>query len=158
MSNITPDKELIKNALACKCPKCKQGDLYKDGLFTLTVRESCPVCGLYLADNDSADGPAFFLICVLSFALVPLALLIATYYDIPLWVHGLFWTVLTIGLTVFMLRPVKAYVIALQYKHLPWDSAKKQIELDKAQEQAQEQGDKEDGQEGQEAHTHDPAP
>lgn len=117
---ITPDSSLIKTGWACKCPRCKQGDLYSSAL-TMSVRDQCPVCGLDLAANDSADGPAVFLIFILGFALVPLALILDAFFTIPLWVHALLWSAVAIGLTLGMLRPVKAYIIALQYKHLPWD-------------------------------------
>lgn len=119
---ITPDASLIKIGWACKCPKCTQGDIYKPGL-TMSLNDHCPVCGLNLAANDSADGPAVFLIFILGFALVPLALILDALFIIPLWVHSILWSIVAIGLTVGSLRPLKAYIIALQYKHLPWDSS-----------------------------------
>mgnify|MGYP001231472328 CR=1 FL=1 len=115
-----PDTSLIKTGLACKCPKCETGNIYKPGL-TLTLKDKCDVCGLDLAKNDSADGPAVFLIFILGFALVPLALILDASFDIPLIVHGIVWSVVALALTVGSLRPLKAYIIALQYKHLPWD-------------------------------------
>lgn len=117
---IKPDASLIKVGWACKCPKCKTGDLYEPGI-TLTLREKCPNCGLDLAANDSADGPAVFLIFILGFLLVPLALLADAMFTIPLWAHAILWSVVALGLTLGSLRPLKAYIIALQYKHLPWD-------------------------------------
>ncbi len=117
--------DLLKTALACRCPKCGKGPLYKPGL-TLNLREICPVCGLDLAGNDSADGPAVVMIFVLGLALVPLALVLDANFTIPLWVHAVLWSVVALGLTVGTLRPLKSYIIALQYKHLLWDSAKKQ--------------------------------
>jgi len=121
---VTPDPSLIKTGWACKCPRCKQGDIYRSAL-TVTVRDECPVCGLGLASNDSADGPAVFLIFILGFALVPMALLLDVLLTIPLWVHAVLWSAVAIGLTLGMLRPVKAYIIALQYKYLPWDEQSK---------------------------------
>lgn len=103
-------------ALAQKCPRCGQGDLYKPGL-TLTVQDKCPDCGLALAKNDSADGPAVFLIFLLGALLVPAALLLEVVAAPPLWVHGVLWTIVALSLTLGLLRPLKAYVIALQYKH-----------------------------------------
>lgn len=103
-----------------KCPKCGQGDLY-DSRWTLTVRRACPVCGLDLTRADSADGPAVFLIFVLGFALVPLAFLFETLCAPPLWVHALLWGTVALAATVGSLRPLKAFVIRLQYKHRPWD-------------------------------------
>lgn len=116
MSMITPDKNMMTLALAQKCPRCGRGHLYEPGL-TLTVREKCAECGLSLAKNDSADGPAVFLIFILGFLLVPAALLFESIVHPPLWVHGVLWTAVALAMTLGALRPIKAYVIALQFKH-----------------------------------------
>jgi uncharacterized protein (DUF983 family) len=120
MSTITPDTALIKTALACKCPKCNEGELYEAG-FTLTLREKCRKCGLKLAENDSGDGPAVFLIFILGFLLVPLALWLEFTVHPPLWLHAVLWGAVAVFLTLGALRPLKAYVIALQYKYRPED-------------------------------------
>ena len=96
--------------------------MYEPGL-TLTLKKRCEICSLDLAKNDSADGPAVFLIFVLGFSLVPAALIIDSLYHWPIWVHTLVWSVLSLGLTVGSLRPLKAFVIALQFKYRPWDKA-----------------------------------
>ena len=92
--------------------------MFKHG-FTLDVVDMCDVCGLPLAKNDSGDGPAVFLIFILGFLLVPMALLADAYFTIPLWAHAVVWTLAAIGICVFTMRPIKAYVIALQFKHRP---------------------------------------
>lgn len=117
---MLPDFEQIKLALACKCPKCRQGDLFRPGL-TLTLRDRCEVCGLNLSKNDSADGPAVFLIFILGFALVPLAIWLEFAVHPPIWVHVVLWGGLALGTTLGALRPLKAYIIALQFKHRPQD-------------------------------------
>ncbi len=110
----------LRKAIACKCPRCGDGNLYKPGTY-LDVQDRCPVCHLPLAANDSADGPAVFLIFILGFLLVPLALLFEHLVHPPLWVHAIVWTIVALGLTLGSLRPLKAYVIALQYRHRPGD-------------------------------------
>ncbi len=120
MSSVWPDSSLIKLAWNCKCPKCGKGDLYASW-FDLSVIDKCSVCNLDLSKNDSADGPAVFLIFILGFTIVPIAILFDFIFDIPLWVHGVIWTILMLGITVGSLRPLKAYIIALQYKHRPRD-------------------------------------
>ena len=107
-------------ALSCKCPKCGQGDLYK-ARFSLELRERCASCGLEFSKNDSADGPAVFLIFLLGFLLVPLALIFETLFMPPLWVHAVIWTLCALIITLLLLKPLKAYVIALQYKYRPED-------------------------------------
>ncbi|MGN7437105.1 MAG: DUF983 domain-containing protein [Alcanivorax sp.] len=117
---MTKPVSLLQQSMACKCPKCHKGNLYKGG-FSLDLADSCSECGLDFTKNDSADGPAVFLIFFLGFLLVPLALIVDVALSPPLWVHGVLWTVVTLGLTVGMLKPIKSYVIALQYKHRPGD-------------------------------------
>jgi uncharacterized protein (DUF983 family) len=114
------DLSTIKSAIACKCPRCGQGSLYPSG-FNLALNTTCPSCGLDLAKNDSADGPAVFLIFFLGFLLVPLALLLENLVAPPLWVHAVLWGIIAFGITIGLLRPLKAYIIALQYKHRPGD-------------------------------------
>ncbi len=116
------DAELFRIGWNCKCPRCRQGDLYKPGL-TLTLRERCGSCGLDLSKNDSADGPAVFLIFILGFLLAPLAVLFETLFAPPLWVHAVIWSAAALLITVGTLRPIKAYIIAIQYKHRPQDWA-----------------------------------
>ena len=110
------DKDFVLQALKQKCPRCGVGNLYNPGL-TLTVRDTCAHCGLELAKNDSADGPAVFLIFILGFSLVPAALLFEVLFAPPLWVHAVLWTVVALGITIGAMRPLKSFVIALQFKH-----------------------------------------
>lgn len=111
----------MRQALACRCPKCHTGPLYKPGFLSVTVVDKCAHCGLDLSRQDSADGPAVFLIFILGALLVPLALLLEFTLHPPLWVHGVVWGAVTLGLTLAALRPMKSYVIALQFKHRPAD-------------------------------------
>ena len=79
--------------------------------------ESCTACGLKLREMDNGDGPAVFLIFVLGFLVVPLAIWTSSLVDLPLWLQGVFWGAVILGLTVGMLRPAKAAVLALNYRH-----------------------------------------
>jgi uncharacterized protein (DUF983 family) len=116
------DIELMKKSMLCRCPKCNTGALYK-GKYSLDLRDICAHCGLDLSKNDSADGPAVLLIFILGTALVPMALLLDAWLSPPLWVHAILWTIITLTLTIGALKPLKSYIIALQYKHRAsdWD-------------------------------------
>lgn len=92
--------------------------MFKTGL-TLEIVSACSVCNLALAKNDSGDGPAVFMVFILGFLLVPAALIFDALVSPPLWVHAVLWTVVALGICVFSLQPIKAYVIALQFKHRP---------------------------------------
>lgn len=117
---MLPDFEMLKLGWACKCPQCRKGDLFKSR-WSLELNDKCSDCGLDLAKNDSADGPAVFLIFILGFLLVPLALIFDAAFHPPLWIHVLIWGPLILFLTVGSLKPLKSYIIALQFKHRPGD-------------------------------------
>jgi uncharacterized protein (DUF983 family) len=109
-----PPVSLLHAALACRCPRCGTGPLF-DGL--LTVRPACPSCGLDFSAEDAADGPAVFVILFLGLLVVGLAAVVEIAFRPPLWVHVVLWTPLIIGGAIAMLRPLKARLIALQYRH-----------------------------------------
>jgi len=98
----------------CACPRCGQGKLFKG---FLDIADRCEVCGLNLGAHDTGDGPAVFLIFILGFLVVPVALWVAMVVDWPLWLHGIAWGIVILALTLGVIRPAKAYVVALQYKH-----------------------------------------
>ena len=87
----------------------------------MSLKSQCSLCGLDLNKNDNADGPAVFLIFVLGFLLVPFALVLDSAFDIALWFHAVIWSIVALGLTLGALKPLKAYVMALQYHHRPRD-------------------------------------
>ncbi|WP_371135082.1 DUF983 domain-containing protein [Thalassospira sp.] len=83
----------------------------------LTVRASCDHCGLDLRGHDAGDGPAVFIIFILGFLVVPVALMVELHYQPPLWLHALLWFPTVLGVTAILLRPLKGIMIALQYRH-----------------------------------------
>jgi uncharacterized protein (DUF983 family) len=97
-----------------RCPRCGQGKLFK-GL--LTVVDRCAVCGLDLRAHDTGDGPAVFIIFILGFIVVPLAVWTEFHFEPPIWVHILIWPALLLGGTIGLLRPLKALMIGQQYRH-----------------------------------------
>ncbi|HUH85652.1 MAG TPA: DUF983 domain-containing protein [Stellaceae bacterium] len=108
------DVSLLSVALRCRCPRCGRGKLY-DGLLAVTPR--CPYCDLDLAAQDAGDGPAVFVVLVLGAVVVTLAILVEIFFAPPLWVHLVLWTPVILGGAILMLRPLKAALIALQYRH-----------------------------------------
>ena len=109
----------IKTGLACRCPRCGRGPLFAG---FLTVAERCTDCGLDLRKADSGDGPAVFLIFILGFVVVPLALLLESAVAPPYWLHLVLWPPVILGGTIGLLRPMKGVLIALQYHHRASDS------------------------------------
>jgi uncharacterized protein (DUF983 family) len=109
-----PPVSPLRSALGCRCPRCGQGKLFS-GL--LSVRRICEVCGLDLSAQDAGDGPAVFVIFFLGLIVVGLAAWVELRFAPPIWVHLLLWTPLIVGGAILMLRPLKAGLIALQYRH-----------------------------------------
>jgi len=112
--NDFPAVSPIRAALGCRCPRCGQGKLFT-GL--LNVRGACEVCGLDLSAQDAGDGPAVFVILFLGLIVVALAALVEIKLSPPIWVHLVLWTPFIIVGAIAMLRPLKAGLIALQYRH-----------------------------------------
>jgi uncharacterized protein (DUF983 family) len=104
----------VRAALTCRCPRCGEGRIFS-GL--LTVRSACPVCGLDLSAEDAGDGPAVFLILLLGAVAVGIAAWMEIEFEPPIWVHLLVLTPIILGGAIGLLRPLKAYMIALQYRH-----------------------------------------
>jgi uncharacterized protein (DUF983 family) len=104
----------LSTGLACRCPRCGRGRLFRG---FLSVVPACESCGLDLTGADSADGPAVFIILFVGALVVALALVTEVLYSPPIWVHMLLWGPLIIVASLGVLRPAKAFLIALQYKH-----------------------------------------
>jgi len=100
--------------LACRCPRCGRGRLYRG---FLKVVERCPACGLDLSGADAADGPAVFIIFILGALVVPMALLTEAWFQPPLWVHMVLWGPVILLGAIALLRPFKAIMVAIQYRH-----------------------------------------
>lgn len=54
---------------------------------------------------------------IVGFIVVGLALYVEFTFGPPYWVHALLWTPLVLGLALGLLRPLKGWLIAQQYRH-----------------------------------------
>ena len=104
----------MQAALRSACPRCGQGGLF-DGF--LAVRSECEVCGLDLTHADSGDGPAFFVMFAVGFVSVAFAFTLRFAFELPAGAVLLLAVALTIVLTVALLRPTKALLVALQHRN-----------------------------------------
>lgn len=105
---------LLRNALLCRCPRCGEGRLFSGFLTPVARCEACDLDGRYV---DSGDGPAVFVILVVGFVVVAAALVTEVKYQPPYWVHAVIWLPLILALSLGLLRPLKALMIGLQYRH-----------------------------------------
>jgi len=107
-----PPVEPIATGLKGCCPRCGKGRLFS-GLLKLAA--SCDNCGLDYSFADAGDGPAVFVILIVGFVVVGLALWAEVSFNPPLWLHFLLWIPLTVGLSLSALRLVKGVLVTLQY-------------------------------------------
>jgi len=98
----------------CRCPQCGRGRLFSG---YLSLAEGCEVCGLDYSFADSGDGPAVFIVLIAGFIVTGGALLVEVAHEPPLWLHAAIWLPLGIALPLLLLRPFKATLLALQYRH-----------------------------------------
>lgn len=100
--------------LRARCPRCGQGRLFAG---FLRLAPGCEVCGLDYAAADSGDGPAVFVMFLVGALVVPAALFLELAAQPPLWLHMVIWLPLAVVLSLAFLRPFKATLIALQFRH-----------------------------------------
>ena len=100
--------------LLCRCPACGAGPLFQG---FLEVRKKCLACGADLSGQDSGDGPVPFVIFLVGAIVVGSALVVEVRYSPPVWLHLLLWLPLSLALVLGLMRPAKALLIALQFKH-----------------------------------------
>ncbi len=110
----TPKVSVLQAALTCRCPRCGQGVLFQN---LLEVRETCAVCHLNLRQVDSGDGATVGVILLLGAIVVACAFWVEFRLMPPLWVHAVLWPIVTVPLAILMIRPAKAALVALQFRH-----------------------------------------
>jgi uncharacterized protein (DUF983 family) len=101
-------------AFAAACPHCGEGRLF-DGY--LKLRPRCSACGLDYDFADAGDGPAVFVMMIIGFVVLGAALIVELRLHPPLWLHLSIWLPLATVLALIVLRPLKALMIALQYRN-----------------------------------------
>ncbi|MCL6706201.1 DUF983 domain-containing protein [Pseudomonas sp. R2.Fl] len=104
----------VRAGLTASCPRCGNGRLF-DGLSKLKPR--CSSCGLDYSFIDAGDGPVIFVILLADFLVVGLAVWTEINFQPPVWVHFVLFGPLAIGVSLWLLRTIKALLIAMQYKN-----------------------------------------
>lgn len=104
----------VAAGLRGRCPRCGEGQMF-DGF--LALQKTCDHCDLDYDFADSADGPAVFIMFIVGFVVVGLAMWVEFTFMPPIWLHLVMWFSLTIALALVLARPLKGVMIALQYHH-----------------------------------------
>ena len=111
---VWPDVDPISAGLKGRCPRCGEGRLFSG---FLTVGKQCSNCGLDYSFADAGDGPAVFVILIIGFIVVGLALWMEVSLNPPLWLHFILWIPLALVLCLTALRLIKGVLITLQYRN-----------------------------------------
>jgi uncharacterized protein (DUF983 family) len=114
MSDRPSSPSPFVSGLTCRCPRCGKGRLFSG---FLQVAPRCEACGLDFAFADSGDGPAIFVIFVVAPVVIVLAFIFEALVHPAPYVHLIVWIPVTILLSLALLRPFKATLVALQYRH-----------------------------------------
>jgi uncharacterized protein (DUF983 family) len=109
-----PPQSPLRVGLAGKCPRCGQGALYKS---YLALADGCASCGLDYAQADSGDGPAVFVIFIVGFASVALAFIARFAWGLSIGAAFAVSAGFAIASILALLQPLKATMIALQYRN-----------------------------------------
>ncbi|MDA7947303.1 MAG: DUF983 domain-containing protein [Hyphomicrobiaceae bacterium] len=109
-----PLARTLRSGMLARCPRCGSGKLFSG---YLKIAPRCEACKLDFGFADSGDGPAVFIILIAGFLVVAAALIVEVMHRPPYWVHAALWLPLTAVLCLGLLRPFKATLIALQYRH-----------------------------------------
>jgi uncharacterized protein (DUF983 family) len=105
----------IDAGFKCVCPRCGEGPVFTG---FLTVRSRCESCGLDLTFAQVTEGPAVFIIFIVGFIVIAAAALTEVAFHPHPMLHLALWIPATIVLSLVLLRPFKATMIALNYRNM----------------------------------------
>jgi uncharacterized protein (DUF983 family) len=94
------------------CPACGNASVFRG---FIALKPACPACGHNLVTTDAGDGPAFFAIMLVGFLVTCAAAITELQLSPPYWLHAALWLPLTLVLSLFTIRFMKSYLIALEH-------------------------------------------
>lgn len=102
----------VRRGLQRRCPACGQS-----ALFTgyLTLKTTCPSCGLDTQRYRADDAPAYFTIAIVGHIVVPLLLAMERMYAPSTLVQIAVWIPITLALTLWILPRAKGALVATNW-------------------------------------------
>ncbi|TNE61827.1 MAG: DUF983 domain-containing protein [Alphaproteobacteria bacterium] len=100
--------------LSCTCPNCGKGPLFTN---VLEVKDRCDVCGFDLSAADPGDGAQVFVILILGAVCAILGIFLYGAIGLSPAVVAVVLGIVIIFGSLWMLRVIKALLVALQYHH-----------------------------------------
>jgi len=104
----------IKRGLACRCPNCGDGRLFRAFLKPV---DHCAVCGEDYTPQRADDLPAYLVIVVVGHVLMTGYLLTDMLWRVSPWVHMAIWIPLAVLTAIATVQPIKGGVIGLQWAY-----------------------------------------
>lgn len=95
-----------------RCPACGTGAMF-DGY--LSVRQSCPDCGLALHHHRADDAPAWATMLIVGHLMVPLIFFARSLESMPVWAHMTVWPLTALALSLLILPFLKGAIVAYQW-------------------------------------------
>ncbi|MEM7303744.1 MAG: DUF983 domain-containing protein [Pseudomonadota bacterium] len=83
----------------------------------LQPAKRCNACLLDYEFIDAGDGPTVFVIMLLGFVVLGLALIVEFSFGPPWWMHMVIWIPVILVLGIAVTRAIKGVLIVLQYQH-----------------------------------------
>lgn len=100
------------NGLACKCPQCGEGRLFRGFLKTV---DSCSVCGEEMLHHRADDLPPYLAILIVGHLLVGVMIHLDMVWHISPMTYLMVMVPLGIILPLMMLQPLKGMVVGIQW-------------------------------------------
>lgn len=102
----------VRRGLACRCPACGKGKLFRS---YLKVTNTCDNCGEELYHHRADDAPPYFVIFIVGHLLIGTVLHIEMVYSIAPIIYLMTLIPLTFILSLLMLPPTKGAVLSAQW-------------------------------------------
>jgi uncharacterized protein (DUF983 family) len=102
----------IKRGLACRCPNCGDGRLFRAFLKPV---DHCAVCGEDYRPQRADDLPAYLVIVVVGHVLMSGYMLTDMVIRVSPWIHLAIWAPLSVIAALLTIQPIKGGVIGLQW-------------------------------------------
>ena len=101
----------LRRGFSKKCPSCGNSPIF---IKYIKTQKICKKCGLKFSDYKSDDGPAYCTIFIVGHILLPLILLTEKTFSPEIIFQLIFWPLLTILLSLWLLPKIKGAFIAFQ--------------------------------------------
>jgi uncharacterized protein (DUF983 family) len=104
--------QALRRGAQCRCPACGEGDLFEG---FLKIAPQCTACGEALHHHRADDLPPYIVITIVGHIIVTLILVMEMFADFSTTAQMILWPLVTLALTLVLMRPVKGAVVGYQW-------------------------------------------